>query len=83
MFVGESRNGQCRILACGENSSSLKCYLNAAEVAHHHWELILNLSVWKVRDFQLFTSNLSRYSFKKLLVLFILKLKHFDSFLFA
>lgn len=83
MSVGKSHNGQCKILACGENGSSLKYNLNEVEAAHHRWELILNLCVWKVRDFQLFTSKLPLCNFKKLQFLSILKIKHFASLLFT
>lgn len=82
MFLGESHERQCKILTFGENGSSLKCNLNAAEAAHHQWELILNVCVWKVRGFQLFMSKLSLYNLKKLQVLSILQL-HFSSLLFA
>lgn len=52
MLSWESHNGQCKILACGENGSSLKCNLNEAEAVCHHWELILDQYVWKVRVFK-------------------------------
>lgn len=45
-------NGQCKILAYGENGSSLKCNLNETEAVCHRWELILDQYVWKVRVFQ-------------------------------
>lgn len=62
MLSWGSHNGQCKILACGEKGSSLKCNLNKAEAVHRHEELILNLYVWQVRDFQNFCHVTSKTS---------------------
>lgn len=75
MLLWQSYNGQCKILACRENGNSLKCNLKEAEAGHHHWELFLNLYIWKMRDFQLFTSKPFLCNFKKLKFSSILKLK--------